>query len=157
QVRPHDAICAVYRGRQLVVGGDPKQLPPTDFFTRTIEGEEQITEDSGTAGFESLLDVCLSLGLTRKPLRWHYRNRREALIAFSNRFFYDGRLVTFPSADEATAPAVGFVKVPDGRFKDGVNPVEAKRVAELVMEHARTNPGHSLGVIAFSQRQQDRI
>ena len=50
-----------------------------------------------------------------------------------------------------------FVHVTDGAFKDGVNPVEAKRVAALVMEHARATPDRSLGVIAFSQRQQDRI
>ena len=103
------------------------------------------------------LHVCLALGVTRKRLRWHYRSRREALIAFSNRHFYDGRLVTFPSADEASHPALRFEKVPDGRFADGVNVVEARRVAILVMEHARTTPDRSLGVIAFSQRQQERI
>ncbi|MBA4063659.1 MAG: hypothetical protein C0501_08095 [Isosphaera sp.] len=155
QVRPHDAVCAIYRGRQLVVGGDPKQLPPTDFFARAAGDDEE--EPAGTAGFESLLDVCLALGLPRARLRWHYRSRREGLIAFSNRHFYDGRLVTFPSADEATARAVTFVRVADGRFLDGVNPVEAGRVADLVMEHARTQSDRSLGVIAFSQRQQDRI
>jgi very-short-patch-repair endonuclease len=157
QVRPHDAVCAIYRGRQLVVGGDPKQLPPTDFFTRTGADEADEQEDAGTVGFESLLDVCLALGITRKQLRWHYRSRREGLIAFSNRHFYDGRLVTFPSADEATAPSVKYDYVEDGRFIDGVNVVEARRVATLVMEHARTSPDRSLGVIAFSQRQQDRI
>ena len=158
QVRPHDAVCAIYRGKQIVVGGDPKQLPPTDFFTRTGEdGDDAPPDDGGTAGFESLLDVCLSLGLCRKRLRWHYRSRREGLIAFSNRHFYGGSLVTFPSADEAATRAVQFVQVADGRFKDGVNPVEAKRVAALVMEHARATPEQSLGVIAFSQRQQDRI
>ena len=26
QVRPHDAIPAIYRGRQLVVGGDPQPV-----------------------------------------------------------------------------------------------------------------------------------
>jgi very-short-patch-repair endonuclease len=157
QVRPHDAICAIYRGRQLVVGGDPKQLPPTDFFTRAGGDDEPMVDDGGTAGFESLLDVCLSLGILRKRLRWHYRSRREGLIAFSNRNFYDGRLVTFPSADEATGAAVRLQRVPDGRFEDGVNVAEARRVAEMVMEHARTTPDRSLGVIAFSLRQQDRI
>src|SRR5205085_4257390 len=55
QVRPHDAVCAIYRGKQLVVGGDPKQLPPTDFFTRSgEEGDDTQPDDGGTAGFESL-------------------------------------------------------------------------------------------------------
>jgi very-short-patch-repair endonuclease/DNA polymerase III delta prime subunit len=156
QVRPHDAVCAIYRGKQLVVGGDPKQLPPTDFFARAGEGDDA-PDEGGTGGFESLLDVCLSLGLCRKRLRWHYRSRREGLIAFSNQYFYGGTLVTFPSADEAATRAVTFVNVADGRFKDGVNVVEARRVAELVMQHARATPDQSLGVIAFSQRQQDRI
>ncbi len=101
--------------------------------------------------------MCLSLGLCRKRLRWHYRSRREGLIAFSNRHFYGGSLVTFPSPDEAATAAVEFVRVEGGAFKDGVNATEARQVAALVMEHARTNPELPLGVIAFSQRQQDRI
>jgi very-short-patch-repair endonuclease len=158
QIRPHDAMCAIYRGHQLIVGGDPKQLPPTDFFMRTgADVEDPELEDGGTTSFESLLDVCLSLGLSRKPLKWHYRSRREGLIAFSNHHFYDGRLVTFPSAAEATGPAVMFRKVANGLFKDGVNAVEARHVAEMVVEHARKMPKRSLGVIAFSLRQQDRI
>ena len=158
QVRPHDAVCAIYRGRQLVVGGDPRQLPPSDFFTRSgAEWPEDETHESEATAFESLLDVCLSLGLTRKKLKWHYRSRREALIAFSNTHFYEGRLVTFPSAEEATARAISLVKVLDGRFSNGVNETEARRVAELVIEHARNTPRRSLGVIAFSIRQQERI
>src|SRR5262249_16597345 len=57
----------------------------------------------------------------------------------------------------ATSPAVRFIRVTDGMFKDGVNVIEARRVAALVMEHARASSDLSLGVIAFSQRQQDRI
>ncbi len=104
-LRPHDAICAVYRGRQLVVAGDPRQLPPSDFFARsTADDPDADDDDEGTAGFESLLNVCLSLGLVHKRLRWHYRSRREGLIAFSNRYFYEGGLVTFPGADDAAEP-----------------------------------------------------
>jgi len=158
QVRPHDAVCAVYRGRQIVVAGDPKQLPPTDFFTRSTADDPDAEEaDDGTAGFESVLDVCLSLGLTRKRLKWHYRSRHEGLIAFSNKFFYNNDLVTFPSVDDGSHPAVRFEFVKDGRFEDGVNVIEARRTAERVIAHFRTTPDRSLGVIAFSQQQQNRI
>ncbi|HET6574670.1 MAG TPA: DUF4011 domain-containing protein [Fimbriiglobus sp.] len=158
QVRPHDAVCAVYRAHQLVVAGDPKQLPPTDFFTRSVADDPDADDaDEGTAGFESLLDVCLSLGLTRKRLKWHYRSRHEGLIAFSNKFFYNNDLVTFPSVDDGSQPAVRFEFVPDGRFESGVNVVEARRTAEQVIAHFRTTPDRSLGVIAFSQQQQNRI
>jgi very-short-patch-repair endonuclease len=158
QVRPHDAICAVYRGRQLVVAGDPRQLPPTDFFARSMSDDAD-TDDGpeGTDGFESLLDVCLAKGLVRRRLRWHYRSRREGLIAFSNQFIYGGGLVTFPSADDGAGNAVRFERVAGGQFADGVNVPEARRVADLVIEHARSSPDTSLGVIAFSQKQQNRI
>jgi very-short-patch-repair endonuclease len=105
-----------------------------------------------------VLDVCCTLGLARRRLRWHYRSRREGLIAFSNHFFYENQLVTFPSARDADGtPAVTFRHVRDGQFKDGENPVEARAVAHLVLDHFRETPDRTLGVIAFSQRQQYRI
>ncbi len=166
QVRPYDAISAIYRGKQLIVAGDQKQLPPTTFFDRTASDDgtssdgdevEETLED-----FESILDVCCTLGLARRRLRWHYRSRREPLIAFSNRHFYDNDLVTFPSVlDTGETPAVRFEYLADGRWKSGTsggfNAVEARGTAELVMEHFRSNPDQSLGVIAFSQRQQMAI
>ena len=32
QVPPQDAINCIYRGKQLIVAGDTRQLPPTPFF-----------------------------------------------------------------------------------------------------------------------------
>src|SRR5262249_43399809 len=103
-----------------------------------------------------------TLGLIRRRLRWHYRSRREGLIAFSNRHVYDNELVTFPSVHDVEGrPAVAFEYLKEGRWKPGpsggFNAVEARRTAELVMAHFRNNPDQSLGVIAFSQRQQMRI
>ncbi len=40
QVFPWDAIGAVYRGRQLVVAGDQKQLPPSTFFDRMVNDDD---------------------------------------------------------------------------------------------------------------------
>jgi very-short-patch-repair endonuclease len=166
QVRPHDAMCAIYRGRQLIVAGDQKQLPPTSFFDRALEDDGLSSEgDDGEGGledYESILDVCCTLGMPRRRLRWHYRSRREGLIAFSNRYVYDNELVTFPSVHDVEGhPAVAFEHVKDGRWKPGpsggFNAVEARRTAELVLAHFRDKPAMSLGVIAFSQRQQMRI
>jgi very-short-patch-repair endonuclease len=166
QVRPYDAISSIYRGRQLVVAGDQKQLPPTTFFERTVSDEEVSTEEEEIeetlADFESILDVCCTLGLPRRRLRWHYRSRREPLIAFSNRHFYENELVTFPSVlDTGDTPAIRFEYLSEGRWKSGssggFNALEALKTAELVMRHFRTKPSLSLGVIAFSQRQQMAI
>ncbi|HEY1066894.1 MAG TPA: AAA domain-containing protein [Pirellulales bacterium] len=161
QVRPHDAVAAVYRGKQLVVAGDQKQLPPTSFFERasTVDDDEDAEPEDQMADFESILDVCTTLGVPRRRLRWHYRSRREPLIAFSNRHIYDAELVTFPSVEDGgDPPAVRFEYVADGRWKSGsgnaFNPIEARRTAELVVEHFRRSPDQTLGVIAFSRRQQ---
>jgi hypothetical protein len=123
QVRPQDTICAIYRGRHLLVAGDQKQLPPTSFFERFLADEQSTVEEADEGGledFESILDVCCTLGLPRCRLRWHYRSRREALIAFSNRHFYDNELVTFPSVyDLANNPAITFEYISEGRWKIG--------------------------------------
>ena len=114
QVRPYDAVCAIYRGRQLVVAGDQKQLPPTNFGERSLEGEGVSSTDEEDSGneltdYESVLDVCCTLGLVHRRLRWHYRSRREALIAFSNHHVYRNELVTFPSVHDLRGnPAIAF-------------------------------------------------
>ncbi len=163
QIRPHDAICAIYRGRQLIVAGDQKQLPPTSFFERGPElGETEGDAGADLSDYESILDVCAGLRLPRRRLRWHYRSHREALIAFSNRHFYDNQLVTFPSVEDRPGnPAIVFEHLAEGRWRSGTrggwNPLEAARVAQRVLEHFRAHPGETLGVIAFSQRQQIAI
>ncbi|MBL8888653.1 MAG: DUF4011 domain-containing protein [Planctomycetaceae bacterium] len=155
QVFPWDAIGAIYRGSQLIVAGDEKQLPPTSFFSRAdIESDEEV-EDIGD--FESILSLCKSVNMPNRRLRWHYRSRREPLIAFSNKHFYDGDLVTFPSVRDAARDAVQLIHVPDGLWSDRKNLPEARKVAELVVEHCRTKPDKSLGVIAFNSTQQEAI
>ena len=59
QVRPEDALGALMRGRQLVVMGDSRQLPPTTFFDQ-IAGPNEDDEESvaGIGDMESLLHVC---------------------------------------------------------------------------------------------------
>jgi very-short-patch-repair endonuclease len=159
QVRPHDAICAIYRGKQLIVAGDQMQLPPTNFFERlTSEEEESDEEQQNTNDYESILDVCASMGLPRQRLKWHYRSKRESLIAFSNKFFYGGELITFPSVfDVEGSSGVMLNFIADAqRAKKGTvtNALEATRIAEAVIQHARQRPEKSLGVITMNVSQQ---
>jgi len=94
QMKPRDALGAIARGKQLVIVGDPKQLPPTSFFDRFIDDDEEATtaiEDS-----ESILKTAIPI-FDKRRLRWHYRSQHEQLIAFSNHAFYEGELVIFPS------------------------------------------------------------
>ncbi|MCS7045310.1 MAG: DUF4011 domain-containing protein [Gemmataceae bacterium] len=162
QIVPEDAIAAIVRGKQIVVTGDNRQLPPTTFFQQNLgadDGDEREEEDPGL--FESVLDACLGAGLPQQWLRWHYRSRHESLIAFANDRIYDNRLVTFPGAvaDDAEL-GVHFRYVPDGCYRRGDrrdNPREAAVVADLVVEHFRRRPDKSLGVIAFSFAQMATI
>ncbi|WP_018654159.1 AAA domain-containing protein [Actinomadura flavalba] len=101
QVRTEDAINCVYRGKSLIVAGDQKQLPPTDFFGSAQDGEDGEYDEDEPARFESLLDQSKASGKIRSlSLRWHYRSRHEDLITFSNRRFYNDELITFPGALE---------------------------------------------------------
>jgi hypothetical protein len=154
QVRPEDAIGPIMRGKQVIVVGDSKQLPPTDFF-RELNDEEDDVPD-----LESILDKCSS-SMPQRMLLWHYRSRQESLIAFSNRQFYGGRLLTFPSAMlDRCGLGVELVHVADGRYdraRTRKNAKEAEKVADLVVEHVLSRPGKSLGVVAFSEPQQMAI
>ena len=170
QICSEDAVGAIMRGKQLIVVGDSQQLPPTRFFSAGT-AEEYDTEDDEDDGsndvYESILDECSTIGLSPWMLRWHYRSRCEALIAFSNYHMYKNRLVTFPGPhlmdSESADRCVQFVHVPDGVYvrgkgqEAGTNRNEARKVADLVFEHFRTRPERSLGVIAFSERQQTAI
>ena len=167
QICPEDAVGAIMRSRQLVVVGDSKQLPPTQFFavgeTEDYDDEDEESPDKGIL-YDSILEECSGAGLPRKMLRWHYRSRCESLIAFSNKHFYSNQLVTFPNpVVEGDDACVSLVLVPDGVYLrgkqagGGTNRPEARRVAGMVMEHFQRNPHQSLGVIAFSQTQQTAI
>jgi len=97
QIFPQDAIGAIYRGKQLIVVGDSKQMPPSNFFSSAVELDDDDEETGDVTDFESILDLC-STSLSQLRLRWHYRSRYEQLITFSNKNFYDNTLVTFPSS-----------------------------------------------------------
>lgn len=158
QVKAVDAFGAIMRGKQVVVVGDTRQMPPTDFFSRDVELDD---EDAATADIESILSMFKAAGSQERYLRWHYRSRHESLIAVSNVEFYDSKLVVFPSAGQHPhASGVSFDYLPDALYDRGrtrTNKGEAKAVAQAVMQHAIRTPELSLGVAAFSVAQRDLI
>lgn len=161
QVRTEDAISAIYRGRQLTVCGDDKQLPPTTFFEQGMSEEFDEETEGAFDVYENVLKELVALGMPQGWLRWHYRSRHESLIAFSNSQFYGNRLVTFPcSVDKDPQLGVKFVHVPDGVYDRGGkrdNMREAEKVVELVADHFKRFPEKSLGVVAFSIAQANTI
>ena len=161
QIPVWDAIGAIARGEQVVVVGDPKQLPPTNFFGRS---EQEPSDDpSLDADLESILDDCRGGGLPELQLRWHYRSRHESLIAFSNERYYDGTLVTFPSP-VTEDHAVVYHHVAQGVYEKGAsrtNRPEAMAVVDFVLSRLRdpafAASGQSIGVVTFNAQQQQLI
>jgi len=155
QIKPQDALGAVARGGQLVVVGDPKQLPPTSFFDRIIDNGEE--DPTGIEESESILDATLPMFPSRR-LRWHYRSQHESLIAFSNHSFYESDLVLFPSPHKHTEKyGVQYSRVRRGCFKNRRNKEETKVISEAVREHFRLRPEETLGVVAMNTEQRLQI
>lgn len=160
QITPWDAVGSIARGKQVVIAGDPRQMPPTNFFQR---GANESEFDGDVEGdLESILDECLAVGIPRHSLNWHYRSRHESLIAFSNHAYYGSNLITFPSAVTRDS-AVVWRKV-DGIYAKGsgqTNQMEAEAiVAETVKrltDPAFIESGQTLAIITLNSKQQKLI
>lgn len=160
QIAPWDAIGAMARGKQVVIAGDPRQMPPTSFFTRAASATEGDTDTE--ADMESILDECLAAGVPAHTLSWHYRSRHESLIAFSNHRYYDSGLITFP-APVTRESAVEWRRVPGvwARGSSRTNAIEAKAIVDEAVKRL-TDPtfiaeGRSLGIITLNADQQRLI
>lgn len=157
QMRPEEAIGALGRCRQAVVVGDQKQLPPTSFFQR-IEDQQDDTDPDEDFGVttDSILDLALH---TFKPrdLRWHYRSRHESLIAFSNKHFYDNRLIVFPSPSSSDDLGVRFHFVNGVYRGKGENEEEVLEITNAAVRCMMSHPDNSLGIATLNMRQQQQI
>ncbi len=156
QMPTSEAVGAIARGKALVVVGDPKQMPPTSFFSSSQVDEEEAEFDD----MESILDDCISLSIPSRYLTWHYRSKHESLIAFSNSQYYNGKLYTFPSVDDRVSK-VRLVQV-NGSYDKGrtrSNHAEAEAIVKEILHRLQTPElsERSIGVVSFSQVQQNLI
>lgn len=155
QIIPADAIPALMRSKQVVVAGDTRQLPPTDFF-KANQDDEESEEVSHTKGFESLLNRTASF-LNERQLLWHYRSRSEELIAFSNESIYANKLITFPSPKSQRVISHELVPFEIGQTSEESEDLEVKKVVELVINHAISRPSETLGVITMGIAHAQRL
>jgi DNA polymerase III delta prime subunit len=159
QIPPAEAVSALSRARQVVLAGDAEQLPPTTFFASVSEAADE-GSPALTTGMESILDV-LAAALPARQLTWHYRSLDERLIAFANEHVYGGTLRTFPGVGGdpvVTHELVDGLGMPDpGSAVVESTSNEVDRVVELVLEHARSRPRESLGVIALGITHANRL
>lgn len=165
QITTWDAVGAIARGKQTIIVGDPKQLPPTNFFGRADDDENNAEIQDHEKDLESILDEAQTSGLPTLQLNWHYRSRHESLIAFSNWHYYGNKLVTFPAA-ESEDRGVSLVHLPEAMYDRGksrTNQAEARAiVADLVARMKRNlelpeKKRLTFGVITFNSQQQSLI
>ena len=156
QMPTSEAVGAMARGENVVVVGDPRQLPPTSFFAAQNTDEDNLDKED----LESVLDDCLALNMPQKHLLWHYRSRHESLIAFSNARFYENKLRTFPSPDDRKRK-VTRVQIEGCYDKSGTrqNRAEAEAVVAEIVRRLSDEKlrKYSIGVVTFSSVQQNLI
>src|SRR5215813_11981086 len=187
QIPTEEAVPALCRSNQVIIVGDEMQLPPTSFFSTSLDEEDmQVVAEEDGEKIAILLDADSLLNqaarnLPATLLAWHYRSRFEALISFSNAAFYNGQLVTIPDralrtrqepvspvqSDDETAWQLGVSRllaapitthrIVDGLYEGRINPPEARYIAGLVRELLTRETGQSLGIVAFSEAQQSEI
>lgn len=163
QMRPEFAVSAIMRARQFVVVGDANQLPPTDFFTAgSDDDDDDIAAANGEAeklkvDTESILDLANERFPIRRRLKWHYRSQHESLIQFSNRQFYEGDLIVFPSPTTNDDLLGVKHKYVGGTYEASINEAEAKAVIEEMFQLMRSFPERSIGIATMNAKQTELI
>ncbi len=173
QIKPENAITAIYRGKQLVVAGDRHQLPPTSVGVGTTtanipstEDEEMVNPNLQTQDMESILDAVASIYPASdshiKPLKLHYRSNDERLISWSNFHIYreaGEELASFPSVSTEPSAVLRHTYLPGVRTQSmsQANEPEIQEVIKIVKRHIKETPEQSLGVIAFGSRHAIRL
>ncbi len=111
---------------------------------------------------ESILTEAVESGLPQRWLSWHYRSHDESLIAFSNRFYYEGKLSSLPVARAgrrgrhhlAPASTAGSTGAPAGPTRSRRGPWSPRSPAGWP---TRPPPTESIGVVTFNLQQRDLI
>lgn len=144
----------MFRGNQICVVGDDKQLPPNDLYQPRFENE---SEDSIENSIDSLLNLTEKY-VPQTMLLHHYRSKFEELISFSNAAFYQNKLIFIPENADIikTEKPIEYLKT-HGIWKNNVNQTEAEEVVKLVFEIFTKNTDKSVGVVTFNAKQQELI
>ncbi|MBN1346705.1 MAG: WGR domain-containing protein [Phycisphaerae bacterium] len=185
QITLEEAAPALFRAGQAIVVGDTMQLPPTNFFSaKRREEQESVVQEDVEESVDYDLSVnsflsCAARNLSGRMLGWHYRSRSESLISFSNWAFYEGRLLTVPENElncsrrpeilvkdpaegdansrEMLGRAVSFHRMLSANYQNRRNRFEAEYIARMVRALLRDPANPSIGIVAFSEAQQDEI
>lgn len=158
QCTVESGIPAVYRGKQVIIAGDEKQLPPSHFFE--VQYENQDEEESFASNEPSLLTLAKKIPEFRyKMLEWHYRSKFEELISFSNHVFYEGKIKIAPNVSllsQKRESAITWHTI-GGYWENRSNIREAEKVLERLKYYLTNEPERSIGIVTFNITQKQLI
>lgn len=162
QVKPEKCLGSLLRGKQLVVVGDSKQLPPTFDYRKSLDDEEIINEDNTIQEEdeqieESILELANGTIKNNYMLTWHYRSKHHSLINFSNSKFYDDKLLIFPSPNLNSDFGISHYYLKDAVYSDSLNYAEAECIVNKVIELLSSDSNDTIGVVAVNQKQSNLI
>ena len=161
QIFIENTIPSIFRGRHIVVAGDAKQLRPTTTFMKRYMGanvdDDHDYSKQAALEVESLLDLAISR-FNSANITYHYRSKKQELIDFSNKAFYNGALQIAPNVvKEAHNKPIERILV-NGLWNDRKNIVEAKKVVELLKQILKTRKNNeTIGIITFNVEQESYI
>ena len=153
QMRPEDALGGIARADQIVVVGDPQQLPPTSFF-QSAGRDDEVDEDIAS---DAIMDIALSSFRPCRILSRHYRSQHESLIAFSNYHFYDKSLVLFPSPMKNPNELGVRMEYVGGTYTSSLNIDEVDAIVDAALDFMQKYPKRSLGIATMNKAQKDLI
>ena len=156
QCTVESGIPAVYRGKQVIIAGDEKQLPPFNMFQSSVVNEDDEEEEYEIDESISLLNLA-KRRFPEKLLQWHHRSKYEELINYSNHAFYNGQIQIAPNVIPfKNPPAIKWKKV-DGRWINQSNEIEAIEVVKVLKDILMNQPGKTVGIITFNSKQQTKV
>ncbi|MGH8829028.1 MAG: hypothetical protein ACRDVZ_15810, partial [Jiangellaceae bacterium] len=152
------AIPAIARAGRVILVGD-EEVALTSFST-AVEPAPDPDELGGRRGAEpepSVVDLLHDV-LPAVSLTGQHRVRDDRLVGFAALTTYAGRLNPVPGVGGPDRLTIELVDAPAG----GDDPIdsssaEVSRVVELVLDHLRSRPHESLGVVTLGARHADRL
>lgn len=157
-----NALPTIYRGNNIVVAGDSKQLRPSSTFVKRYLADDSFDYNldlstQAALEVESLLDLATAK-YTPVNLVYHYRSAFSELIDFSNMAFYENKLQIAPNITLCTDNRpIERIKV-KGLWQNRHNHEEAVAVVKLLRTLLREREyNETIGIVTFNNEQKEYI
>lgn len=141
-----ECIPAILSSDKMIVMGDVENPDLELLFTDGFENSDTPQKIS-ISKQKNILSLLLQKGAGFRTLSFSRLYQHPALFHFINEAFYNNTIQQFPLPHKSNFKGLGLKKV--------VDPVQS--IAELAIQHLKTKPAQTLGIIAFTENQCQEI